>query len=227
MIGQGVLKPSYTQRPGFFAGTLGILAALAGTLLVMGYVGTKEAIALRVKEDLQRSLQQVLPAGGYDNDPSSAYVDLPREGLPPLRVYRASQAGRPVALAFEVSEPGYSGPINLVMGVSMSGEIIGVRVIGHTETPGLGDKIELAKHDWILGFNGLSLYNLTPAQWRVKKDGGRFDQFSGATITPRAVVKAIVGGLTLQQQRLSAEQLDALAPAPTSTSTSTPATGES
>jgi len=210
MIGQGVLKPSYTQRPGFFAGILGMLAALAGTLLVMGYVGTEEAIGLRLQEDLRRSLEQVLPAGGYDNDPSSDYVDLPREGRDALRIYRARAADQPVAIAFEVAEPGYADLIHLVMGVSMSGEIIGVRVLNHSETPGLGDKIEVAKHHWMLAFNGLSLANLPLEQWRVKKDGGHFDQFSGATITPRAVVKAIVGGLRLQQQQLSPAQLDTL-----------------
>lgn len=210
MIGQGVLKPSYTQRPGFFAGILGMLSALAGTLLVMGYVGTEEAIALRMKEDLQRSLQQVLPQGGYDNDPSSDFIDLPRADSPPLRVYLARAQGRPVALAFEVSEPGYSGDIHLVMGVTPAGEIVGVRVLGHTETPGLGDKIELAKANWILAFNGLSLDNLSRSQWRVKKDGGRFDQFSGATITPRAVVKAVLGGLELQRRQLGSTQLQTL-----------------
>ncbi|WP_210394828.1 electron transport complex subunit RsxG [Motiliproteus sediminis] len=210
MIGQGVLKPSYTQRPGFFAGILGMMAALAGTLLVMGFVATKEDIELRAREDLQRSLAEVLPAGGYDNDPSADFVDLPRGDQPPLRIYQARLGEQPVALAFEQAEPGYSGDIRLVMGVSMSGDIIGVRVLSHTETPGLGDKIELAKDDWVLGFNGLSLTKLAEARWAVKKDGGEFDQFSGATITPRAVVKGVKRGLLLQREALGAAQLEAL-----------------
>jgi len=100
-----------------------------------------------------------------------------------------------VATAFQVTAMGYSGEISIMMGIASDGEILGVRVISHAETPGLGDKIEAAKGDWILGFNGLSLANRTQSQWAVKKDGGEFDQFSGATITPRAVVRAVHNGL--------------------------------
>lgn len=198
--GKGVAKPSYTQRPAFFAGILGMMAALAGTLLAMGFVGTADAIQQRLKEDLQRSLAQVLPAGLYDNDPSADRLRLPLDDGGALEVYRATHEGTPVAAAFEVAEEGYSGPIRLVMGVDSAGEILGVRVISHTETPGLGDNIERAKSDWILGFNGFSLDNLADKEWAVKKDGGRFDQFSGATITPRAVVRAIKRGLQLQRR---------------------------
>ena len=81
------------------------------------------------------------------------------------------------------------------MGLDSNGEILGVRVISHTETPGLGDKIEIKKSKWILSFNGKSLDNVTYSEWNVKKDGGIFDQFSGATITPRKVVLAIKRGL--------------------------------
>ncbi|MDD1636491.1 MAG: RnfABCDGE type electron transport complex subunit G [Methylococcaceae bacterium] len=85
----------------------------------------------------------------------------------------------------------------MIMGVDRDGNILGVRVLSHRETPGLGDKIEVAKSDWILNFVGRSLDNLTPAQWAVKKDGGVFDQFAGATITPRKSVQAINRGLQL------------------------------
>jgi electron transport complex protein RnfG len=84
-----------------------------------------------------------------------------------------------------------------MMGIDSSGTILGVRVLSHSETPGLGDRIEAKKDDWIFSFNKLSLNNTPDAMWAVKKDGGRFDQFSGATITPRAVVKAVKSGLDL------------------------------
>ena len=89
------------------------------------------------------------------------------------------------------TERGYNGTIDLVMAVDRSGRITGVRILRHSETPGLGDPIELRKSDWILGFNDLSLGDPDDAGWRVRKDGGQFDQFTGATITPRAVVTAI------------------------------------
>ena len=90
-----------------------------------------------------------------------------------------------------VAPDGYSGNIALIVGVDIAGNISGVRVTAHKETPGLGDKIDLKKHDWILGFNGLSLGNPPAGQWAVRKDGGQFDAFTGATITPRAVVGQI------------------------------------
>ena len=90
---------------------------------------------------------------------------------------------------------GYAGPISIVIGLSRDGDILGVRVISHVETPGLGDKIEITKSKWVLSFDGKSLDNLTLEQWAVKKDGGVFDQFAGATITPRKVVQAIRRGL--------------------------------
>lgn len=211
MSNKGVLKPSYTQRPAFFAGILGMLAALAGTLLVMGYLGTKDAIALRAQEDLERSLAQVLPSG-YDNQPALDWVELPQDAnSPPLRLYLAREAGRVTGMAFSLSENGYSGPIRVLMGMDVTGRLSGVRVLAHTETPGLGDKIELSKDDWVLDFDGLSFAELAPEDWAVKKDGGHFDQFAGATITPRAVVKAVKRGLELQEARLNGPQIASLA----------------
>ncbi|WP_426415216.1 electron transport complex subunit RsxG [Aestuariirhabdus sp. LZHN29] len=200
MIGQGlakrgVVKPSYTQRPAHFAAILGMLSVLSGTLLTFGYIGTADAIAQRMKEDLQRSLQQVLPPTHYDNLPSERPVQVRLLSGEELIAYQATLEGMLSAVAFEVEEAGYAGPIRMVMGVSAEGEILGVRVLAHTETPGLGDKIEVARDDWVLGFNGHSLRSLSSRQWAVKKDGGEFDQFSGATITPRAVVRGVHRGL--------------------------------
>ncbi len=199
MIGKGRLKPSYTQRPAFFAGVLGMMAAISGTLLAMGFAGTEEPIRQRLLEDLQASLSQVLPAEMHDNDPSRTRVELQLSEAESLSFYLATLANEPVAAAFEVAEEGYSGLIRIVMGVGLDGQVLGVRVLSHTETPGLGDKIEIAKDDWIESFNGMSLEGEDDRRWAVSKDGGQFDQFSGATITPRAVVKAVKKGLLLHR----------------------------
>ena len=102
---------------------------------------------------------------------------------------------RSQGVAFQMIAKGYGGDIRLLLGVDADGRLLGVRVLSHAETPGLGDKIETAKSGWALGFDGLSLGNPPVDRWKVKKDGGRFDQFSGATITPRAVVAAVRRGL--------------------------------
>ncbi|MGM0594425.1 MAG: electron transport complex subunit RsxG [Pseudomonadota bacterium] len=178
---------------------LGGMATLASALLVGGDVETRDAIAQRKAEDLKASLSQVLPEALHDNDLLSDVVTLPesktRGGS--IKVYRAHKDNRISAVAFEVSANGYAGPITSIMGVNAEGEILGVRVLAHTETPGLGDKIEIARDDWILTFDGHSLENTAQTQWQVKRDGGMFDQFTGATITPRAVVRSVYSGLQL------------------------------
>jgi electron transport complex protein RnfG len=111
-------------------------------------------------------------------------------------VYRARKAGKPVAVVLTVVAPnGYSGPIVLLVGIDYSGDITGVRVVKHRETPGLGDAIEIERSDWIERFTGKSRRNPGRAGWKVKRDGGEFDQLTGATITPRAVVAAVSGAL--------------------------------
>lgn len=181
---------------GYQALLLGGFAALATVLLVLGNVMTKDAIAQRHEEDLKDSLSEVLPANYYDNDLLSAPLQLENAQGELVTVYRGSLKGVPSAMAWEIrTDQGYSGEIRLLLGMNAKGEILGVRVLAHAETPGLGDKIEVARDDWILQFNGLSLGNPPQQKWRVKKDGGQFDSFSGATITPRAVLHALEGGL--------------------------------
>ncbi|MBK5967777.1 MULTISPECIES: electron transport complex subunit RsxG [Thiorhodovibrio] len=190
-----VLNPSYRQRIGYQAGLLGGFAMVAAALLTMGDIATREPIAERRAEDLRASLEQVIPSSTHDNDLLAATLELDGPDGDTRTVYRALSGLDIQALAFRVNEPGYAGPIDLMLGLDARGHILGVRVLAHSETPGLGDKIEVERDDWILGFNGLSLDDPPPERWGVKKDGGDFDQFSGATITPRAVVKAIRGGL--------------------------------
>ena len=126
-------------------------------------------------------------------------------------IHLARKNGKVTAIAFERRVNGYMS-IHLVMGIDARGEVLGVRVLAHEETPGLGDKIEVTKSDWIKNFDGRSLDNTTRTQWGVKKDGGLFDQFSGATITPRAVVKAVREGLEFfranKQQILAGDRTD-------------------
>jgi len=121
-------------------------------------------------------------------------------------VYRARLQGEPVAVIFNSIAPnGYSGRINLLVGVYFDGSLAGVRAVKHAETPGLGDVIELKKSDWVLGFDSRSLDNPRLDKWKVKRDGGVFDQFTGATVTPRAVVEAVKN--TLLYYEKNAENL--------------------
>jgi electron transport complex protein RnfG len=173
---------------------LGSVTLLTSGVLALANYLTHEAIQAAEMQDINNTLVQVLPIQ-YDNDLLQDTVVLPGSDGNSLTVYRARQGKRVVAVVFQVSKFGYGSEVVLMMGVARNGEVLGVRVLKHSETPGLGDKIELAKSNWILSFNGKSLTNLAAAQWHVKKDGGVFDQFTGATITPRAVVQAVKQGL--------------------------------
>ncbi|WAJ39097.1 electron transport complex subunit RsxG [Pseudomonas sp. GOM7] len=177
---------------GLFAiGTVGTVALLQQ--------GTAERIAKAEREAQVRALAEILPAGSYDNHLLDNRIELNAPELghrSPQSAYLALKGGQPSALILPVTAPdGYSGAIHLLVGIFADGRLAGVRVLSHKETPGLGDKIELAKSDWVLGFTGKSLHNPGEDGWAVKKDRGDFDQFAGATITPRAVVKAVHGAL--------------------------------
>ena len=146
-----------------------------------------------------RALAEILPAGSYDNHLLDNRLELNAPELghrSPQSAYLALKGDQPSALILPVTAPdGYSGAIHLLVGIFADGRLAGVRVLGHKETPGLGDKIELAKSDWVRSFEGKSLSDPGEDGWAVKKDRGEFDQFAGATITPRAVVKAVHGAL--------------------------------
>lgn len=141
------------------------------------------------------ALNQVLPAGNYDNNPLKTTLSVKNTEGKEVTVYRALKGGKGTGVAFEIHNTCYSGEVKLVMGVDAGGKIIGVRTLAHKETPGRGDKIDIKRGDWILGFTGLSLGNPPVEQWKIKKDGGHFDQFAGATTTPRCVVAAVRQGL--------------------------------
>lgn len=169
--------------------------AVSGVALV---AVTHETMDPRIAENQRQAMLQklalILPTEP-DNDPLADTIEVSAPellGAANTRVYRVIDEGEAVAVVLEPEVPdGYAGPIRLLVSVLRDGRIGGVRVLSHHETPGLGDKIEEAKSDWVEGFAGTSLGNPPLEQWGVKRDGGHFDQFTGATITPRAVVKAV------------------------------------
>ncbi|MCB8748061.1 electron transport complex subunit RsxG [Rhodoferax sp. U2-2l] len=181
---------------GKHAVVLGGFSLVATLLLTVAYSLTKAPIEQSALEDLRHSLEQVIPASIHDNNPAGDTLELLVDGAPVL-VYRARQTKQITGVAFETNTSGYSGDIRLLLGIDKNGQLLGVRVLHHTETPGLGDKIEVTRTDWITRFTGKSLTNPPEEKWAVKKDGGPFDQFAGATITPRAVVKGVRDGLRL------------------------------
>lgn len=185
-----------------------LLFALIGTAMVAAtWQGTRERIAANERETLLGKLSQLIPPDTYDNSLLDDSFELPAGELAArsLRVYRARRAGEPVAVVMNAIAPdGYSGSIYLLVGINFDGSVAGVRVVTHRETPGLGDGIDEERSDWILGFNSRSLDNTLPAQWAVRRDGGVFDQFTGATITPRAVVKAVHAALLYYREHRDA-----------------------
>ena len=187
----------FRQKLGYSAVLLGAVAMIAGAALTFGHIQTADDIAARLAEDRLASLEQVVPADLHDNDMVKDALNIQTGEAGPKTFFRALRGGKVTAVAFEMIGQGYGGAIRLLMSVDPNGSILGVRVLTHSETPGLGDKIEIKKTKWILGFNGRSLGNPDETGWHVKKDGGVFDQFTGATITPRAVVKTIHAGLRL------------------------------
>ena len=178
-------------------GVILFLFAITGTALVaFTHENTRDRIAANERETLLRKLHVLIAPGCHDNN---LYEDTLLVSNPelfgtndPVPVYRARMGARPVALVLPTVAPdGYSGTIKLLVGINHDGSLAGVRVFSHHETPGLGDAIEEERSDWIVGFNGKSLDDPATDLWKVKKDGGHFDQLTGATITPRAIVKAV------------------------------------
>lgn len=174
---------------------LGVFCLGFGVALGITEWGTRDSIKARAIEDRQNSLGQVIPDDIHDNNPVLDTLTMRDDQGHDLVIYRAMKAGRVTGVAYEIFGTGYAGQMKLVLGVSADGKALGVRVLSHKETPGLGDKMEVKKGDWILQFAGLSLGDPPVEKWKVKKDGGQFDQFTGATITPRGVVTAIRTGL--------------------------------
>jgi electron transport complex protein RnfG len=173
-----------------------VVFSLVGTaFLAKTYLATKAPIAASEAAAKMKLFEQVLPTKSHDNDLLKDFVELPAGGelnnRSATKAYIARTAGEATAVILEATaRDGYSGDIKLLMAVRKDGSLGGVRVIAHKETPGLGDYIDIARDNWIKAFDNKSLTTPPEAQWKVKKDGGQFDYMAGATITPRAIVKA-------------------------------------
>ena len=174
--------------------TLAAVAAVCTTLVAATFLLTSERIAQNEQAFLESQLSPVIGPirhdGGMLDNVTSIADGLP--GRDPARLYRVLRDGLTVALLFEVTAmDGYAGPIRLLIGIRSDGVLTGVRTLAHEETPGLGDKIERARSDWILGFEGRAIGNPPAARWSIHADGGDFDQVTGASVTSRAVVNAV------------------------------------
>jgi len=183
-----------------------VVAAILGAgLVAFSHQITHDKIVSNERAALVRSLSMLINHDMYDNDLANDITYMQDKKLlgsdAPIVVYRARLQDQPSAVVLSpVAPDGYNGKIHLLVGVDYDGTLIGVRVVSHQETPGLGDMIDARRSNWILSFNGLSLNNITRKGWNVKRDGGIFDQFTGATITPRAVVKAVHNSLLFYER---------------------------
>ncbi len=190
-------KPTTSQPRDRLRGaiTLIVAAMLAAALLSAVSQFTAPRIANNLAAERLKSLRAVLPPDSYDNQPHLDFIEALDPALlgsdHPLPIYRARLGTQPIAVVITVEAPnGFSGRIRLLVGISIDGQVTGVRVIEHRETPGLGDKIEAGKSDWIRGFRGLKTTNPVTNEWTLKRDGGSFDHITGATVTSRAVLQA-------------------------------------
>jgi electron transport complex protein RnfG len=186
--------------------TLAAAVAAAVVLLSLVHDATRERVSASERAQRALAVSRVLGAVAYDNDLLADRIDVQDPALlgstKSVPVYRARSGGRPVAAVLEVVAPdGYSGSILLLVGVTPEGRLLGVRVLEHQETPGLGDAIEERRSDWIRSFDGRSLKSPPLARWKVVKDGGDFDQLTGATVTPRAVVAAVRNALLFVERQ--------------------------
>ncbi len=179
---------------------LAVFAIITTGLIAVTFFGTKNQIALQQQQKLLSILNAVIDENSYDNIIQLDCALVTSAELlgsnQPQHIYRATKQGQAVAAAIETTAPvGYSGKIQLVVGITSSqagsATVTGVRVLEHKETPGLGDKVDLRISNWVLDFDNQSYSEEIATNWAVKKDGGQFDQFTGATITPRAVVSAV------------------------------------
>lgn len=184
---------------------LGLFAIVTAGSIGIAQVATKDRIDKNVQIAQAKALHEIVPQNAYDNDLLNDTISLTHDEvhaelnvrlLGPIAddavAYVARKDGKAHTVILPVTAPdGYTTHIDMIVGIKLDGSLAGVRVIDHKETPGLGDKIEAKKHPWIFQFSGLSLFNPEEKSWAVKKDGGEFDQFTGATITPRAVVRSV------------------------------------
>jgi len=196
------MKFSTTQLKNILvtASLLMLFATFGAALVGLTFSQTEDDILYNEKLTLLKKLNNIIPAQSYDNDLLLDTITLKPDTLLGTQedtlAYRARKNRQNIAVVFSTIAPnGYNGPIHLLVGIKADGQLAGVRVVKHRETPGLGDVVSISHSNWILGFDGKSLSQPDEKGWKVKRDGGVFDQFTGATITPRAVVKAVHNAL--------------------------------
>lgn len=176
--------------------TLAVIAAVLTVGLVTFANLTRDRIARNQEAWIKQHLDALVAPQSYDNDPLTDTTEVTAPDLlgtaAPVTAYRMRKGGLPVAVAIRSIAPdGYRGPLELLVAIAPGGQLIGVQVIRHNETPGLGDAFENRDAGWLDKFRGLSLSKPPQQRWTVRPDGGDFDAFTGATITPRAIVKAV------------------------------------
>ncbi|MCU4676480.1 electron transport complex subunit RsxG [Catenovulum sp. 2E275] len=177
-------------------------AVVTTGLVTATHILTKDKIAEEKNNAVLKNINEIIPKDLYNNDITQDCRLMYDQNDQPIRVFRARLNNTPSALVIESIAPdGYNGRIDLLVGVNTQQSILGVRTTSHNETPGLGDKIEFKKSRWITFFNGLTVTEDNLSSWAVRKDGGQFDQFTGATITPRAVVKSIKNTVLWSEQQ--------------------------
>jgi H+/Na+-translocating ferredoxin:NAD+ oxidoreductase subunit G len=185
--------------------TLAVVAAVLTALLALVASFTRDRIASNEQAWIKQRLDALVPPSAHDNDLLTDSVSVTAPDLlgssQPVKIYRARRAGSPVAAVLRPIAPdGYRGPIELLVAIGQDGRLIGVQVIRHEETPGLGDAFESRDVHWLDRFRGRSLTDPPIQRWTVRRDGGDFDAFTGATITPRAIVKAVRNALEYYQR---------------------------
>ena len=196
---------------GLSGSVLAVFAAITSVAIGWTYLATKDQIDMEVRRAEARQLLEIFPPETHDNDivddGFELVSDTPLLGIRETRQgYRVRRDDRVIGVILPATaRDGYSGDIRALVGIRDDGSVAGVRVVAHRETPGLGDKVDLRKSDWILGFDNRSLSQPDLSGWNVEKDGGVFDQFTGATVTPRAVILAT--RRALEYARLNAETL--------------------
>jgi Na+-translocating ferredoxin:NAD+ oxidoreductase subunit G len=185
--------------------TLAVVAAVLTALLALVASFTRDRIGSNEQASIRQRLDALVPPGTHDNDLLADSIAVTSPDLlgssQPVKIYRARRAGAPVAAVLRPIAPdGYRGPIELLVAIGQDGRLIGVQVIRHDETPGLGDAFESRDVHWLDRFRGRSLTDPPLQRWTVRRDGGDFDAFTGATITPRAIVKAVRNALEYYQR---------------------------
>ncbi len=181
---------------------LTLFAIVTTGLVTATHILTKDKIATEKNNAVLKSINQIMPKSLYNNEITSDCRLFTDPNQQTIRVFRARLNDQPTGMVIESIAPdGYNGRIDLLIGLNSNHEIQGVRSTSHNETPGLGDKIEFKKSRWITFFNGLTVNESNIKSWAVRKDGGQFDQFTGATITPRAVVKSVKESLLWVKQQ--------------------------